>query len=75
MFAKVDDWRIYVPSMEAINTEPHCWLFHDLNDHDYGFNKSRVPLQDCLRLGEVWVDVVIRQQYWLNLETRARMDE
>ncbi|MDI1232450.1 MAG: hypothetical protein PSU93_15025 [Methylobacter sp.] len=64
-----DDWREYLPSMEAINTEPHCWLFHDLYDHSYGLTSPKVPLRDCLRLGEVWVDIVIRQQYWLNLET------
>jgi hypothetical protein len=67
--SKRDDWREYRPGMEAINTEPHCWLFHDLYDHSYGLTSPNVPLRDCLRLGELWVDIVIRQQYWLNLET------
>lgn len=64
-----DDYRENMPRMEAINSEPHCWLFHDLYDHSYGLDKPNVFLKDCLRLGEVWVDVVIRQQYWLNLDT------
>lgn len=64
-----DDFRENRPGMEEVNTEPHCWLFHDLYDHRYGLTKPDVPLLDCLRLGKVWVDVVIRQQYWLNLET------
>ena len=64
-----DDFSEHIPGREEINKEPHCWLFHDLYDHGYVLNNRRVPLLECLRLGEVWVDVVIRQQYWLNLET------
>ena len=64
-----DDHRQFMPNLEAINTEPHCWSFHDLWDHEYGLAKPCVPLRDCLRLGKVWVDVLIRQQYWLNLDT------
>ena len=53
----------------ALDADQHCWLLRDLYDHSYGLTKPRVPLQDCLRLGEVWVDVIIKQQYWLNLDT------
>ncbi len=56
---------------DALSAESHCWLFHDLYDHNYGLTGSRVPLGDCLRLGSVFVDVVIRQQYSLNLDTGA----
>lgn len=65
----IDDWRVFVPGLQHINSEPHCWLFHDLHDHAYGLDQPSVSLRDCLRLGEVWVDVIIRQQYWFNLDT------
>ena len=55
--------------MAQLDGEPHCWLFHDLYDHSYGFSKPCVPLRDCLRIGKVWVDVVIRQQYCLDIAT------
>ena len=56
--------------MAQLDGEPHCWLFHDLYDHSYGFSKPCVPLRDCLRIGKVWVDVVIRQQYCLDIAHR-----
>ena len=49
--------------------EQHCWLFRDLYDHHYDLARHRITLKDCLRLGEVWVDVIIRQQYWFNLDS------
>lgn len=55
--------------MAQLDGEPHCWLFHDLYDHGYGFSKPSVPLRDCLRIGKIWVDVVIRQQYCLDIAT------
>ncbi|MDP1635258.1 MAG: hypothetical protein Q8L69_11335, partial [Gallionellaceae bacterium] len=54
---------------EQLAAEPHCHLFHDLYDHSYGVEQPSVPLRDCLRIGTVWIDVVIRQQYCLDLET------
>lgn len=57
------------PDMAQLDAEPHCWLFHDLYDHSYGFSKPSVPLRDCLRIGKIWVDVVIRQQYCLDIAT------
>jgi len=50
-------------------TEPHCHLFHDLYEHSYGVEQPSVPLRDCLRIGSVWVEVIVRQQYFLDLET------
>lgn len=49
--------------------EPHCYLFHDLYDHRHGVEQPNVPLPDCLRIGTVWIDVIIRQQYYLDIET------
>lgn len=57
------------PDMAQLDGEPHCWLFHDLYDHSYGFSKPSVPLRDCLRIGKILVDVVIRQQYCLDIAT------
>lgn len=54
---------------DQLAAEPHCYLFHDLYDHSYGVEQPRVPLRDCLRIGSVWIDVIIRQQYCLDLET------
>jgi hypothetical protein len=61
------DWsESYIqPSLRA---EPHCWLFHDLYDHAYGRESPRVPLCDCLRIGKVFVDVQIWQQYCFDVE-------
>ena len=53
----------------AITARPHGWLFRDLTSTDRGLNMPVVPPRECLRLGTVFVDVVIRQQYQLNLDT------
>lgn len=52
------------PSLPAgLLAEPHCWLFHDLYDHDQGPQSPRLSLRDCLRIGHIWVDVQVWQQY------------
>jgi hypothetical protein len=56
------DWS-EAPMQANLKAEPHCWLFHDLYDHDYGRQSPRVPLRDCLRIGKIFVDVQIWQQY------------
>lgn len=48
---------------EELRKEPHCWRFHDLYDHDYDVDSPRLSFRDCLRVGKVWVDVQIWQQY------------
>lgn len=58
------------PPMQAnLKAEPHCWLFRDLHDHDYGRYSPRVPLRDCLRIGKIFVDVQIWQQYAFDVQT------
>lgn len=64
-----DDWRIFVPGLEKINSEPHSWLFHDLHDHCYGLSQPNISLEDCTRIGKVWIDVISRHQYSFNLDT------
>lgn len=51
----------YLPA--ALRAEPHCWLFHDLYDHSYGPESPRLSFQDCLRIGHIFVDIQVWQQY------------
>ena len=52
-----------------LNEIPHCWLFHDLYDHSYGLKAPAVSLHDCLRIGRIWVEIAVRHQSTLDLET------
>ena len=56
------DWSESIMQTD-LRAKPHCWLFHDLYDHDYGRESPRVPFRDCLRIGHIFVDVIVRQQY------------
>jgi hypothetical protein len=40
---------------------PQSWLFHDLTEHDYGKHELAVALGDLLRVGDVHVELVVRQ--------------
>lgn len=53
--------ELYLPA--ALRAEPHCWLFHDLYDHSYGPESPQLSFQDCLRIGHIFVDVQVWQQY------------
>lgn len=37
------------------------WLFHDLTEHDYGEEEPTIALVDLLRVGDVHVELVVRQ--------------
>jgi hypothetical protein len=52
-----------------LNTVPHCWLFHDLYDHSYGWEQPSLTLQDCLRIDSIWVDVSVRHQSTLDINS------
>lgn len=43
------------------------WLFHDLTEHAYGTDQPQVTPAELLQIGEVHVDVVIRQSIQFNL--------
>ena len=58
----LEDWKCR-PLPAALRKEPHCWLFFDLYDHEYGLDKPALSFHDCLRVGTIWVDVDISQQY------------
>lgn len=53
----------------GLNEVSHCWLFHDLYDHSYCLRQPALNLQDCLRVGSIWVDVAIRHQVTLNIKS------
>lgn len=60
------DWTVTAPPW--LQTGNHCYLFHDLYDHRDSFGgEDRAhpwqPFKTCLRIGSVWVDVKVRQQY------------
>jgi ParB family chromosome partitioning protein len=60
--SEIDDWaESHIQA--GLRAEPHCWLFHDLYDHGGGRESPKVSLRDCLRIGKIWVDVQISQQY------------
>lgn len=48
---------------EGLLSDPHCWLFHELYDHAYGHACPKLSFGDCLRIGKVFVDVQVWQQY------------
>jgi hypothetical protein len=48
---------------------PHCYLLHDLYDRSYGQTKPALSLRDCLRIGRIYVDVQVWQQYYLDVIT------
>jgi hypothetical protein len=52
-----------------LNEIAHCWLFHDLYDHNYGLERPALRLHDCLRVGSIWVDVAVRHQATLDIKT------
>ena len=52
-----------------LNTIPHCWLFHDLYDHSYGLSQPALSLSDCLRIGQIWVDIGVRHQATLDIDS------
>ena len=55
------DWNDRFPT-NGLGAEPHCWLFHDLYDHGYGYAEPALSLHDCLRVGEVRIDIVTELQ-------------
>ncbi len=51
-----------------LDAMPHGQVFHTL--HYYGgYDRSEVDYRDMLRIGTVWVDVVVRHQYEYDLTT------
>lgn len=49
----------------------HCWLFHELYDHEYGLGQQRLSIQDILRIGLIWIDIDIQVQMFRNGDERA----
>ncbi|RZI43673.1 hypothetical protein EGT07_07845 [Herbaspirillum sp. HC18] len=63
-----DDFCEASITLARIYDEPHCWLFHDLYDHRYGADQPALSLRDCLRIGRIYIDVQVWQQYCFDLQ-------
>lgn len=46
-----------------------CRLFYDLISYNYSLAQPELSLQDCLRIDNIWVNVAVRHQATLNIET------
>ena len=49
--------------------EPHCYLFHDLYDHGSSEEQVALNLKDCARIGEIHAELVLQQQFELDIES------
>ena len=65
----IDHHEPYIEFPGRLNDIPHCWLFHDLYDHCYGLEQPALSLQDCLRVGWIWVDIAVHHQSSLDIDT------
>lgn len=62
------EWEI--PNGSEVDKWPRgCWLFHDLVDHSCGPNNPRLALRKIDAIGTIWIEVIVRQQYWLDTKT------
>ena len=52
---------------DFLQKEPLSQLLHELTDHSIGFDGPRVSMEDCLRLGSVFVDIHVQGQYEFDL--------
>jgi len=75
LFCDGEDWRESgMSGLNQLAQEPHCWLFHDLYSHSYGSkgdndDMKELSLQDCLRVGAIWVDIAVQQQAFLDIDS------
>src|ERR1035437_4790279 len=58
----------------ALLVEPHCWLFEDLYSIGYGVKSPRLSFRDCLRIGRIFVDVQVWQQYQFDAQGESPCD-
>lgn len=56
-------------SPTTLLAKPHCWMFHDLYDHSYRMTHRKLGFRDCLRIGKIFIDVQIWQQYQIDVQT------
>ncbi len=45
------------------------WLSHDVMEHDLGIDSPAIGNQGLLRVGKVWIEIITKRQYSLNLHT------
>jgi hypothetical protein len=57
------DWRETCREFPGrLNEVPHSRLFHDLYDHSYNLDQLSLSFRDCLRIGQIWVRIIIEDQ-------------
>jgi hypothetical protein len=64
-----EDWRTGGAFDPIPVSEQHDWLLHDLNDHDYGLGAGPLSWKNIARIGEIWVDLCIREQYFIQTDS------
>ena len=45
------------------------WLSHDAMEHPHGNDKPAIGQEGLMRTGKVWVEIIVRRQYLLNLKS------
>ncbi len=55
---------------DGMEDEKHCWMYHELYDHA----RPHLAWKDLLRIGTIWVDVVVVYQNFIEL-SKAPGDE
>ncbi len=69
---KLSHWEredcAYGPLPAGLLAEPHCALFTDLYGRGYAIESPRLSFHDCLRIGQIFVDVQVWYQYELDLQ-------
>ena len=55
--------------LPGMHHEPYGGLFRDLCEHPYGPEQVALSLPDCLRIGKIFIDVQIWQQYCFDVQS------
>lgn len=54
---------------DELQKEPHCWFFHSLYYHHHDDPaQPALTFMDCLRIGMIFIDVQVWQQYSFDLD-------
>lgn len=61
-----DPIRKFPGALQAVR---HCRLFFELYNYSSGVEQRKLSLKDCLRIGQIWVDVAVQHQSTLNIDT------
>jgi hypothetical protein len=59
----VDHFETLRQDLAPFRGQHHCWLYHELYDHDYGPGRPQLGFRDLLRIGQIWVDLKVAVQF------------